>query len=226
MSEVIFLSNVRLSFPHLAEPQKQVNEQTGKERISYNCEFLMPQDHAGFAQFMARYGAMALEKWKEHANTVMGMIQQDRKLRCFGMGNEKVNKKTFLPYDGYAGNVFITAGRDTAPQMIQPDGSPVDPANTMAFQQLARKMYGGCRVNAAVKPWLQENKHGRGIRCDLIAVQFAGDDTAFGEGAVDASNLFGSVATAPAGMFGAAPQGAPAMPGAPFQGLPSFLGGQ
>jgi len=248
MSEVIFLSNVRLSFPHLAEPQRQVNEATGKERISYNCEFLMPQDHAGFQQFMARYGAMALEKWKEHAQTVMGMIQQDRKLRCFGMGSEKVNKRTFQPYDGYAGNVFITAGRDSAPQMIQADGSPVDPANTMAFQQLARKLYGGCRVNAAVKPWLQENKHGRGIRCDLIAVQFAGDDTAFGEGAVDASNLFGAVTTAPAGMFGSAPQSAPAMPGAPFAqpgvpgfapyqqtpnapaglpaGLPSFLGGQ
>ena len=96
----------------------------------------------------------------------------------------------------------------------------------MAFQQLARKMYGGCRVNAAVKPWLQENKHGRGIRCDLIAVQFASDDTAFGEGAVDASNLFGAVAPAPAGMFGAAAQRAPAMPAAPVAGLPSFLGGQ
>ena len=229
MSEVIFLSNVRLSFPHLAEPQRQVNEATGKERISYNCEFLMPQDHAGFQQFMARYGAMALEKWKEHAQTVMGMIQQDRKLRCFGNGIEKINKKTFQPYDGYAGNVFITAGRDTAPQMIQADGTPIDPTNSMAFQQLARKMYGGCRVNAAVKPWVQENKHGRGIRCDLIAIQFAGDDTAFGEGAVDASNLFGAVAGAPAGMFAPAPTGAPAMPAAPFgapAGLPSFLGGQ
>jgi hypothetical protein len=94
----------------------------------------------------------------------------------------------------------------------------------MAYQQLARKMYGGCRVNAAVKPWLQDNKHGRGIRCDLIAVQFAGDDVAFGEGSVDASNLFGAVATAPAGMFGAAPQGTPAMPAAPFPaGLPPFM---
>ena len=153
MSEIIFLSNVRLSFPHLAEPQRQVNEQTGKERISYNCEFLMPQDHPGFQQFMQRYGAIALEKWKEHAQTVMGMIQQDRKLRCFGRGEEKINKKTFQPYDGYAGHVFITAGRDSAPQMIQADGQPVDPNNTMAYQQLARKMYGGCRVNAAVKPW-------------------------------------------------------------------------
>ena len=221
MSEIVFLSNVRLSFPHLAEPQKQINEQTGKERISYNCEFIMPQDHAGFQQFMARYGALALEKWKEHAQTVMSMIQNDRKTRCFGRGEEKINKKTFQPYDGYAGHVFITAGRDTAPQMIQADGQPIDPSNTMAYQQLARKMYGGCRVNAAIKPWPQDNKHGRGIRCDLIAVQFAGDDTAFGEGAVDASNLFGAVAGAAVPGFMAQP--AVAMPAAPFGGLPSFL---
>lgn len=228
MSEIIFLSNVRLSFPHLAEPQRQINEQTGKERISFNCEFIMPQDHPGFQQFMARYGALALEKWKEHAQAVMGMIQQDRKTRCFGRGEEKVNKKTFQPYDGYAGHVFITAGRDTAPQMIQADGQPIDPTNTMAYQQLARKMYGGCRVNAAIKPWPQDNKHGRGIRCDLIAVQFAGDDTAFGEGAVDASGMFGAVAGAPAGMFApAAAAPAAAMPAAPFgapTGLPSFFG--
>jgi hypothetical protein len=186
---------------------------------------------------MQRYGAMALEKWKEHAQTVMGMIQADRKLRCYGRGEEKVNKKTFQPYDGYAGHVFITAGRDSQPQMIQADGSPIDPANTMAYQQLARKMYGGCRVNAAVKPWLQENKHGRGIRCDLIAVQFAGDDTPFGEGAVDASGLFGAVAGAPAAAPGFAPAGMPgfmgqqpAMPAAPFPGapagLPPFMMGQ
>jgi hypothetical protein len=219
MSEIIFLSNVRLSFPHLAEPQKQVNEATGATRISYNAEFIMPQDHPGFQQFMARYGAIALDKWKEHAQAVMQMIQQDRKTRCFGRGEEKVNKKTFQPYDGYAGNIYITAGRDSAPQMIQADGSPVDPSNTMAYQQLARKMYGGCRVNAAIKPWPQDNKHGRGIRCDLIAVQFAADDTPFGEGAVDASNLFGAVA-APAAAPGFAATPAPAM------GLPPFMQGQ
>ena len=57
----------------------------------------------------------------------------------------------------------------------------------------------------------------------MIAVQFANDDVAFGEGSVDASSLFGSVAGgAPAG-FGAV---APAMPAAPFGGLPSFLSGQ
>jgi hypothetical protein len=225
MSDIIFLSNVRLSFPHLAEPQKQVNETTGATRISYNCEFIMPHDHAGFQQFMKRYGEIALDKWKEHAQAVMSMIQNDRKTRCYGRGEEKVNKKNFQPYDGYAGNVFITAGRDSAPQMIQADGTAVDPNNTMAYQALARKMYGGCRVNAAVKPWAQDNKHGRGIRCDLIAVQFAADDTPFGEGTVDASKLFGAINAAPAAP-GFAPV-AQAMPAAPFgapAGLPSFFG--
>jgi hypothetical protein len=208
MSDIIYLSNVRLSFPHIAEPQKQVNEVTGATRISYNCEFIMPADHAGFAQFMQRYGAMALDKWKEHANTVMSMINGDRKTRCYGRGEEKVNKKTFTPYDGYANNVFITAGRDTPPQVIQADGQPVDPTNTMAYQALTRAMYGGCRVNAAVKPWLQDNKHGRGVRCDLVAIQFAGDDKAFGEGAADASSMFGAVA-APAAPVAAAPMPLP-----------------
>lgn len=224
MSDIIFLSNVRLSFPHLAEPQRQINEQTGKERVSYNCEFIMPQDHPGFIQFMKKYGELALDKWKEHSQTVMNMILQDRKLRCFGNGAEKVNRKTFQPYDGYVGNVFITAGRDSQPQVIQADGTPVDPTNTMAYQALTRKMYGGCRVNAAVKPWLQENKHGRGIRCDLVAIQFANDDKPFGEGAVDASNMFGAVQ---APVESAAP--GVTMPGMPFPatpGLPPFLGGQ
>lgn len=226
MDDVIFLSNVRLSFPHLIEPQKQTDQKTGKERISYNGDFIMSPDHAGFAQFMQRYAVLMSEHVKEHAQQVMQMIAADRKSRCYGSGAERMNKKTFQPYDGYGGMVYITAGRDTPPQMIQENGQPVDPANTMAYQQLARKMYGGCRVNAAVKPWVQkpnpEKQYSWGIRCDLVAVQFAADDTAFGEGNIDASALFGAVKTgAPVPGFLAQPgTQAPAMP------LPPFMIGQ
>jgi len=198
------LSDVRLSFPNLIEAQKnQTND--GKFRLSYNAEFIMPPDHKGFEQFMARVGELAADKWKDHAQSVLKIISQDRKLRCYGKGEEKVNQKTFQVYSGYEGGVYITAGCTTIsdsqdamakrPQMIQADGSPVDPMNTMAYQQVARKLYGGCRVNAAVKPWAQENKHGRGIRCDLVAIQFLRDDEAFGEGSVDVSEFFGAVKT-------------------------------
>lgn len=238
-TNVIFLSDVRLSFPHIAEPQKQRNDVTGKERISHNAEFILPATHPGWQKTMQVYGQMMVATFAEHANTVMQMIQNDRKLRGFGVGTEKINKKTFKPYDGYEGQMFITAGSERQPQIIQADGSPVDPMNTMAVQQLARKLYGGCRVNAAVKPWVQKNQHGNGFRFDLVAVQFFKDDAPFGEGVVDASGLFGAVqqAAGPSasgaampgfmGGFGAVAAPVPPMPAAPFGApqMPSFLGG-
>ncbi len=215
MSDIIYLSNVRLSFPNLAEPQRTPSQTNPNEiRISYNCDLLMAPDHPGFTQFMQQYGALAQDKWKEHAGTAMQMAASDRKLRCYGSGNEKANSKTFKVYDGYEGNVYITAGSKNPPQLIQADGKPIDPGNTMAYQALARKLYGGCRVNAAVKPWLQiansQKKTGNGVRCDLIAVQFAGDDQPFGAGAADVSGLFGQVTQQ------AAPQAPVAMPVPPF----------
>ena len=221
MSEILFLSNVRLSFPHLVEPQRTVSEATGKERIAYNADFIVQPTNPGWASFMKSYQTLAATKWKEVAGNVMQMINNDRRLRCFGAGNEKLSKD-FKIYDGYEGNMYISASRDIPPQIIQGDGTAIDPNNSMAYQQLTRKMYGGCKVNAAIKPWPQDNKYGRAIRCELVAIQFAGDDTPFGEGAVDATPLFGAVAGAAPGMFGAV---APAMPAAPF-GMPSFLMGQ
>lgn len=233
MSEVIYLSDVRLSFPNLVEPQVRVNEQTGEKRTSYNCELIMPKEHTGFQQFMQTFANLAAEKGKEHAAALMQMIQSDRKSRCFGAGEEKVNKKTFAPYEGYPGMVFITAGNKTPPQMFDAAGKVVDPSNTMAWQAVARKLYGGCRVNAAIKPWWQNpnpaKQVGHGIRCDLIGIQFLRDDTPFGEGSVDASGMFGAVAgAAPAPAF-MQPQAAPQqMPAAPFgtPGMPPFMTGQ
>lgn len=232
MSEnIIFLSNVRISFPNIAAPQQK---KTGEP--TYNAEFLLTQDHPGFQKFMVRVGQVAVEKWGENAGNVLTVINQDRRFRCYGRGEEKVNQKTFKPYDGYPGMCYITAGNKRQPQIIKPDGSAVDPANTMEAQQIARKIYGGCMVNVAVKPWPQNNEHGRAVRCELVAIQFSGDNTPFGEGTPDVSGMFGGTVPAmgepsPAGMpaWGApapAPAApAPQMPQAPFgaPGLPSFL---
>lgn len=192
MSDIIFVTDVRLSFPHLTEPHAAGPNAVPK----YSADFIMGADHKGYKEFMDQYAKLALDKWGDTANSVMQMIQADRKLRCFGQGNEKVNKKTFQPYDGYADMMYIGANRDQLPQMILPDGQAVDGNNTMAYQEQARKMFGGCYVNVALKPWLQDNQYGKGVRCDLVAVQFLREGEAFGEGATDASGMFGEV-TAP-----------------------------
>ena len=165
MSEIIYLSNVRLSFPHLVEPRASTDNPAAPKK--YSADFIMEQSTPGFSQFMQQYAALAGAKWGEHAQNVMQLIQQDSKLRCYGSGAEKVDKKTFQPYKGYAGMVFIAANRDVTPQMIQGDGKPVDAANTMAYQSLARKMYGGCYVNAVVRPWARTNQN-KGLSCDLV----------------------------------------------------------
>lgn len=192
MAEIIYLSGAVLSFPALVEPRSSVEGGAKK----FSADLILPLDNPCLKQFMAEYLKTAQEKWKDNAPAIMQMIQADRKLRCYGAGNEKINSKTFLPYEGYAGNGYVSANSDHMPQMIQADGSPVDVTNTLAYQALARKMYGGCVVNAAVRPWLQENKHGRGVRCELVAIQFSGDGTPFGEAVSDATNLFKPVASA------------------------------
>lgn len=216
MSDIIYLQNVRLSFPHLTEAHASAQGAVPK----FSADFIMPADHPGFQQFNARYGELAQAEWKEHAGQVMQMIQADRKLRNYGAGEEKVNKQTFQPYDGYAGQVWIMANNKNMPQMIKNDGNPVDAGNSMEAVAVARNMYGGCYVNAAIKPWIQDNQFGKGIRCDLIAIQFHADGEAFGEGAPDASAMFGAVGAASAATPAAAPE-TPAAPAAP--GMPPFM---
>ena len=229
MSDVIYLQNVRLSFPHLTEPQ--VSKKNPNAIPKFAADFIMPADHPGYQQFMARYGELALTEWKEHAQQVMTMIQADRKLRNYGTGEEKINTDTFQVLDGYAGHLWIMANNKNRPQMIKTDGVEVASTNTMEAVNVARTMYGGCYVNVAIKPWIQDNEYGRGIRCDLIAVQFAGDGEAFGEGAPDASGMFGAVgaatppvAAAPVPVAPVAPVAAAPVAAAPVTPeLPPFM---
>lgn len=198
---VIYLSNVRLSFPHIAEPQTTVNKETGKKTISWSTDLLIPKNgHKGFEEFMKVYGALAAVRWKEKANQVMQMIHSNPKMRCYGDGdnpNEKISNKTMEKYAGYAGNTFIAARSDKMPQIVRPDTGEVVPSDqTMEIQQLARKFYGGCWVNVAISPWLQDNDHGKAVRCNLIAIQFLKDDISFAEAPPDVTGIFGSVSTA------------------------------
>lgn len=204
MADITYLTDVVLSFPKLVEATS--NNDFPNSPKKFSCDLIMAPNSPGFAQFMSEVGKIASEKWKEQANNVLQLIQSDRRLRCYGNGAEKIKKETFQPYEGYAGNVYISAScnEDRPPQIVDANGKVIDPANTMQRSAAARKLYGGCRVNAAVRPWAQDNQFGRGVRCELIAIQFLSDGTPFGEAPVDVEGIFGAVPNA------AAPAAAPA----------------
>ena len=209
----ITLQNVRLSFPKLIEPSAAAQGAAPK----FSADFILDPKHPDLAKFMAEVGKLAVESWKDKASAILGMVQNERKLRCYGQGSEKVNGKTFLPYDGYGdGMLYISANSnaDRPPIMVRPNGVPVEASNTIERIDIARKLYGGCFVNAVVRPWAQDNQFGKAIRCELIALQFLKDGVPFGEGSADVTGMFGAVVTDPI------QQSAPA---SQFPGLPGFL---
>ena len=207
MPKEIYLTNVRLSFPKLIEAASNSGI-PGSDR-KFACDMIFEAGDPQFAKLMGEVGAVASEKWNDKAGAVLQMVQNERKLRCFGAGSEKIDVKTMTPYEGYGdGRTYLagSSGEDRPPVMIRPNGSVCDNANTMERTQLARKMYGGCYVNAAVSLWAQDNQFGRGIRCQLMAVQFAKDGTPFGEAPPDFTGKFGATA---ADVPAAAPAGLP-----------------
>lgn len=210
MSETLYLTNAVLSFPKLIEAQTNASFPNAGKKFS--CDLILDPKNPGFAAFMGEIGKLASEKWKENAGNILAIIQQDRRLRCFGNGTEKIKKDTFKPYEGYEGKVYIStsSNEDRPPQIVGLDGKPIDNANTMARAAAARKLYGGCLVNAAVRPWLQDNQFGRGVRCELIAVQFLADGTPFGEAPADVAGMFGAVQQQPGNV--PMPAGVPAFP--------------
>jgi len=197
MSNIIYITNAVLSFPKLVEATSNSDYPNAPKKFS--ADLIMQTNSPEFAKFMQEVGQLATEKWKDKAGPILQMIQSDRRLRCFGNGAEKLKKDTMKPYEGYDGMVYIAASsnEDRPPIIVNPqDGKEIDNANTLARSAAARKLYGGCRVNAAIRPWLQDNQFGRGVRCELIAVQFFQDGTPFGEAPPDIGGMFGAVPAA------------------------------
>jgi hypothetical protein len=201
MAETIYLTNVRMSFPKLVEAAAMKDYPAAGKK--WGADLILDPNDPNFTKFMSEVGKMAAEKWGANADTVLQMVQSDKRNRCFGNGAEKVNKK-FEPYVGYPGMVYISASanEDRPPQIVRPsDGVAIDNLNTLERTAAARKLYGGCYVNAAVRPWAQDNQFGRAIRCELIAIQFLRDGDSFGEGSADVSGMFGAVPEAAAPAF-------------------------
>jgi hypothetical protein len=220
MADVFYINRARLSFPKLVEAQA-AKDQPGSAK-KFGADLILHPNDPQYGQFMQQVHAVAGEKWKEHGSNVLALIQNDRRLRCYGQGGEKIDKKTYKPYEGYEDMVYVSASsnEDRPPQMIRGDGTICDNLNTMERQALARKLYGGCFVNVAVRVWPQDNQFGRAIRCELIAIQFAEDGTPFGDAPPDLTGKFGAV-QAPAVPGPQVPQGFPGVQQPPWPQQPA-----
>jgi Protein of unknown function (DUF2815). len=168
------LQNVRLSFPDLFEA-KQFE---GQGPFNYRASFLFTPDSQAKKDIDAAIKAVAAEKWGKKADALLEGILPNSQKCCLVDGNTK-------EYDGYEGMFALSASRNQEkgrPLIIDRDKTPLGQADG--------KPYAGCYVNATVEIWAQDNNYGKGIRANLLAVQFARDGDAFAGGSVGSEEDF------------------------------------
>ena len=156
----VILQNVRLAFPHLFEA-KAVNE--GEDK-AFSASFIFDKKHSANKTVNDAVEAVALDKWEKESDKVLKTLRASDKV-CLRSGDTKPD------YDGFPGNMFISARNKARPLVLDRDKSQLSAADG--------RPYGGCYVNATVDVWAQSNKYGKRINATLTGVQFLKDGDAF-----------------------------------------------
>lgn len=175
----IKMKGVRLSFPSLAKADVPKGYESAEPK--YSANFLLdPKDptHKGYLkQCSEEIKRLIQEAWPE------GKPPKMKPIECFGKGEMFTNNTTKKPYDGYTGMYAIVANNKKAPLCLDSDKTP------LRTEEIERKLYAGCYVDAIINFWVQDNKFGEAIRCSLGAVKFRADGEEFGSGGVSADEF-------------------------------------
>ncbi|MDE2103919.1 MAG: DUF2815 family protein [Patescibacteria group bacterium] len=174
----LMLKDVPIRFPAVGEPQSM-----GEGELAWGGKFPIDPKGPYVKVIEAAMLEVAKAKWEKDGESVLEMLKEDKKV-CFERKPYK-SKKNGEVYNGFDG--MFTLGARTPANKPQPTvfdkyGKPVE--GNAAREQL---IYDGCRVNAKIEVWCQDNKYGRRINCSLLGVMFAGDGEHFGGGSAPAS---------------------------------------
>jgi len=167
----IKLSNVRLAFPVLFEA-KTVN---GEGKPAFSASFLLDPSDTQAKVLNQAIEQVAKEKWGAKADVILKQMRAQDKTALHD-GDLKAN------YDGFPGNLYVSARSATRPLVIDADKTPLAEADG--------KPYAGCYVNASIELWAQDNNYGKRINASLRGVQFFRDGDAFAGGGVASDDEF------------------------------------
>lgn len=174
----ITLNNVRMAFGQTLWVAEQVN---GQGKPKHSCAGLLTKDHPDLPKLRKAIQDVANAKWGKKAPEILkALVAGDRV--CLRNGDAKAN------YDGFAGNLYVSASTPTRPLVIGQDRQPLEQADG--------RPYSGCYVNLRISVWAQDNQWGKRINAQLRGVQFVRDGEAFGGGGVASPDEFSDVTDA------------------------------
>lgn len=168
------LQNVRLAFPALFEA-KTVN---GEGKPAFSAALLIDPADPQVKAINAAIDATAKEKWGAKAEAMLKTLRAADKLALHD-GDLKAS------YDGFAGNLYISARNVVRPTVLDADKAPLVAADG--------KPYAGCYVNAVLDLWAQDNNYGKRINATLMGVQFARDGDSFTGGGAAGEDDFDDI---------------------------------
>ncbi len=160
------IDGVICSYPHLDKPWKK-NE---RDREKYSVTGLAPKETHGEVKALLvevinnlltsnKMGKIGAEhKFVRNGDTEDGPLKPETE----GMWIIKASENPDRP----------PKVRDQLTKLLSPD-------------QIAKLIYPGCVINILVRPWAQNNEHGKKINANIIGVQFVRDGTRIGEAAID-----------------------------------------
>lgn len=184
---ILFIKNVQIAFPALAEPQA-----IGDGEPAYGGRFVIdPKRTDIVGDLDAAMAAEAKAKWKEDGDAVLAMLVEEGKV-AFEKKPYR-SKKTGKVYAGFEG--MYNLGARTPANKPRPTAFDEYGNELTSKNEIEQKIYSGCEVTAKIEIWAQDNSYGRRINCSLLGVMYAGEGERFGGGSAPASaDDFGSFA--------------------------------
>lgn len=165
-----YLKDVRLSFPHLAEPHASVADGAKK----YRASFLMdPETPAGKKAIAAAKKAAQEVIDQAWPKTKKCPAQPHRK--CLKHGNDCTNQAGEV-YKGYEDQIVVVSANESQPTLLYRNKKRVPDS------EIKKVFFGGCRVEAIVRFYAitDPKKGGAGLFASLEGVRFWEEDEAFG----------------------------------------------
>ena len=170
------LNNVRLAFPVLFEA-KTVN---GEGKPAFSASFLLDPADPQVKALNQAIEQVAKDKWGAKAEAILKQMRAQDKVALHD-GDLKAN------YDGFPGNLYVSARSATRPLVIDKDKSPLTEQDG--------KPYAGCFVNASIELWPQDNNYGKRVNASLRGVQFFRDGDAFAGGGAASEDEFDDISS-------------------------------
>jgi len=173
----VILKNVRLAFPDLWSPGRPAkgSDKPGK----YGATGIMARDSEAFKVAQDAFVKAAQETFGANWQNFVQAMEKSKK--CIRDGNLNLNAQTGEIRQGFKDLMYIVAKNKARVPIV--DARKVG-GQWVNLTEADGKPYAGCRVNLKVDIYGMKAKGEvpAGMYCTLRAVQFAGDDEAFGAG--------------------------------------------